>query len=105
MNQVHINIKDNQTNFYAGEVVAGTAEATLSEEALISNVLVSFHCVGEVKWIENPTTPYYLDGYIYYEDVDYFEETAKIPESQISIDNHLDHKKVTLPFSFLIPKE
>lgn len=54
MSEVTISIDENRQRFYAGETVKGVVDMVLEEDVPLSNVLISFHCLGEVKWVEYP---------------------------------------------------
>lgn len=105
MDEVDIKIKECRDHYHTGEPVHGTAEVTLPEKIPLSNVSISFHCVGEVKWTEYPSTPYYMDGYEYYEEVDYLDEVFPIKQDAVSVIHHISHSKVAIPFEFAIPKK
>ena len=81
MTEVDILTKDNQHRFLVGDEVAGHAQLILPIDLPLSNVTVSFHCLGEVKWVENQSTPYYLNGYVYYDQIDYHDEAARWTEA------------------------
>ena len=80
MTEVNINIKDNQNRFFAGDVVSGRVNLVLGLDEPLSNVTVSFHCLGEVKWVEYPRSLHYLDGFVYYDQIGYHEAVAKWTE-------------------------
>ena len=80
--EVDIKLLDNRARYTVGDTVTGEATVILPDDVpLATNVTLSFHCVGEVKWVEYPGTPYYLNGYIYYDQYDYHHEEAPIDES------------------------
>ena len=81
MTDVNINIKDNQDRFFVGDLVSGVANFGLPPDLPLTNVTVSFHCLGEVKWIERPGTLFYLNGYKYYDQIGYHDEAAKWTEA------------------------
>lgn len=102
MTDCSIHIADNRHRFVVGQTLSGTVEITVPEDVPIANLQLSFHCMGEVKWIEYPNTPYYLNGFEYYDKYSFLElpiETSQlkqvIPKDQ----------PTSIPFSLVIPKE
>ena len=82
MTEVSIEIKNHQDRFVVGDEVSGTVDLTLPTDVPLSNVVtVSFHCLGEVKWVESPSSLYYLNGYLYYDQIDFHHEMAKWTEA------------------------
>jgi len=77
---VDIQIKDNQSHFYTGDKVSGTAEVSLPENIPLASVEVSYHCLGEVNWVEYHGTPRYMDSCVFYDQQQYHEEVLKIDE-------------------------
>jgi len=103
--EVDIRVKDNQLRFLVGDKVSGEVYLTLPHEVPINAIGLSFHCVGEVKWIEHPSSPYYLNGHVYYDDYNYYEEGLYLAESDVKVEQHAAYKKAVIPFSFVIPKD
>lgn len=84
MAEVSINIEENRQRFYAGDIFKGTVDMVLEEDVPLTNVIISFHCLGEVKWVEYPGTPYYLNGFVYYDKFCYMDKEFDIPDSSKS---------------------
>lgn len=78
MTSVDIRIRDNQHRFQVGEHVAGMAEVNIPADVPNTAVTISLHCVGEVKWTEAAGTPFYQNGYEFYDRFNYYEEEQKI---------------------------
>ena len=75
-----------QRQYQAGETVRGIAVLDLPEDLPLSHCTISFHCVGEVKWVEDyPKTPHYLAGVAFYDLYTFYEEVAKFSESGKSL--------------------
>lgn len=100
-----IQIRNNQTLFYAGDTITGNAVVTLPKDVPLTNVFVSFHCLGEVKWVEYHGTPRYMDSVTFYDRQDYLEETLQLTDDVKVESSGSDLKKAIIPFSFTIPKE
>lgn len=81
MGEITINIQNDQQRFFAGEVFNGTVDLVPTEDVPLTNVIVSFHCLGEVKWVEYPGTPYYLNGFVYYDKYCYLDKEFPIPNA------------------------
>lgn len=103
MTDVSINILGNRHRFVVGDKVKGSVSITVPHNVPISNVTVSFHCLGEVKWVEYPGTPYYLNGFVYYDKYSYLEKVLSTAEAGVKVipKNTL----TTIPFEYTIPKE
>ena len=103
MVDVNINIKDNAHRFFVGDTISGTVDMVLPESVPLSNVMVTFHCLGEVKWVEYPGTPYYLNGFVYYDKYSYLELEYPLDGQALT---HVEKDKSTqIPFEFTVPKE
>jgi len=79
--KVDIKIHDSHRDFYVGDYVVGRAEVTVPEADLLSDIQVSFHCLGEVKWLEYVDAAHFLQSHVYYDKFDYHEDTMKIFDS------------------------
>lgn len=97
-----INIADNKHRFVVGQTLTGTVDLTVPEDVPLSAVQLSFHCMGEVKWIEYPGTPYYLNGFVYYDKYSYLDKEVPV-ETELKLIPK--DKPTSIPFSFVIPKE
>ena len=80
MVEVNIGIKDGQHRFLVGGTISGIVHLNLPKDIPLTNVAVMFRCIGQVKWIELPGTPYYQNGYVYYDEVDFVKEELKWSE-------------------------
>lgn len=49
--RIEIVLENDCQRYYAGETVRGQVEMMLDEDIPLSNVTISFHCIGEVKWV------------------------------------------------------
>jgi len=76
-----VSIANNRTTFYTGDNIKGTAEVTLPNDIPLEYVRVSFHCVGEVKWVEYGGTPHYLKEFTYFDKYNYHEEEFQFTEN------------------------
>lgn len=83
MTDVDIAITNGQHRFTVGDIVSGTVHLSVPKEFANKNIIVSFHCIGEVKWIEYPGTPYYLNGLVYHDQISFHNEAAKCLEKGI----------------------
>jgi len=86
--QVDIGIRNNQEQFFPGDLVVGNAEVVLPEEIPLSAIVISFNCIGEVQWVEHPANPHYLDGHVYHDQHVYHREVAQFTESGKAKYNH-----------------
>lgn len=103
MTDCSIHIADNRHRFVAGQTLTGSIDITVPEDVPLSNLQLSFHCMGEVKWIEYPNTPYYLNGFVYYDKYCYLEKELPIEHTELTV---IPKNQLTsIPFSFVIPKE
>lgn len=105
MSDVDIAIADGRLRFTVGDTVAGVVHLTVPKDLANNSVMVSFHCCGEVKWIEYPGTPYYLNGHVYFDQIAFHDEAAKCLEKDIKEELTTDGKKLHIPFSFVIPDD
>ena len=79
--RAYISINDNRDHFMVGDIVAGNASAVLSNELPLEQIAVSFHCIGETNWVEQPDTPYYCDGLVYADQVECHKEITMYSEN------------------------
>lgn len=107
MEQVTIRLEGDRTNYTIGDLIVGAVDiASPHLDLSPANVEISLHCIGEVKWIEYPRTPAWMDGCIYNEEVKYHEEVHPVVESEVKGVENLDNlTKFIVPFKFALPKE
>ena len=72
-----IQLDPNKVRYLVGDTVSGTARVVLPSHIPPCAIVVSFRCLGEVKWIEDPGTMYYLNGRVYTDKIDYHVEELK----------------------------
>lgn len=49
--RIEIVLENDCQRYYAGDTVKGGVEMVLDEDTPMGNVTISFHCIGEVKWV------------------------------------------------------
>lgn len=99
-----IHLANNRCRYVVGQKLTGTIDITVPEDVPVSNIQLSFHCKGEVKWVEYPNTPYYLNAFVYYDKYTYLEKELPILEST-ELKVIPKNQQTSIPFSFVIPKE
>jgi len=105
MVEIEIKLKNDQLRYTVGDTVSGSLEMTLPEDVPVTNVLLTFHCIGQVKWVEYVNSPFYHDGYVYYDDYTYHEERFEFKATDAKVEKHMSFQKVSLPFWFHIPDD
>ena len=90
---IKIHIAEDRERFFVGDTVAGVADLTVHKGVPLAAISVSFHCLGEVKWVETSGSPYYLDGYVYYDTINFHEETLPPVTEQSKSTYSLFHVK------------
>lgn len=103
MSDIQIHIEDDRQRFYIGDQVRGTVNVVLDEDVPLSAVTISLHCLAEVKWVEYPGTPYYLDGFVYYDKYCYLDTEYDIPDKSSRV--LTKGEKSSIPFEFTLPKK
>jgi len=78
MTKVNIQIEKGDQTYQVGDSISGIALVTLPIAIPTTDVLISFHCVGKVKWTEFSGSPYDMTGYDYYDTFDYHQEELQI---------------------------
>ncbi|KAJ6223306.1 hypothetical protein RDWZM_001851 [Blomia tropicalis] len=105
MVDISINIKDNCHRFTVGETVSGNIDFRLPETVPLKDIQIKFYCLAEVKWIEYPGTPYYLNGFVYNDKYNYLEMNYPLAEKEPSLKEIPKNQNVKIPFSFDIPND
>lgn len=79
MDSALIEIAGNRDHFTVGDTITGVARVILGQDlSPVENVQLSFHCIGEVKWVEHASNGLTQDGSVYNEEVKYHQEVQPV---------------------------
>ncbi|CAG2114742.1 unnamed protein product [Medioppia subpectinata] len=108
MEKIHLTnlnliLDDHKKEYMAGDEVSGLLTISMKGRLLLSNVKISFTCMGEAKWVENPGVRYQREGKVYHNKTNFFDYTYQMPKQYA--DNCLGAGDHVMPFKFRLPEE
>ena len=110
-NNNNIDNDDNDDNdpkhhhhFSSGDTIKGTV--LINQDYDHDSILISYNCVGEIKWEELVGPPRHLITKTYYDQhLFHHDEFIHVNDHTVNHEDNINKSQSIIPFSFVIPKK